>query len=403
MAPSTIDPARLMQGFPPPPEYQVHVGNWQAWPQKIWSFQHVDELFPTRRIRRGSACRPWSYNLRPLDHLRVDLPGEPTLSWSEMLSHTHTDAWVVVHRDQIIDERYFNGMAASSRHLMFSATKSMVGLMALTLVHEGVMAAQSSVDQWLPELTGSAWERASVQQVMDMTDGVVFTEDYADPRSDIFRYVGAMGWVPQLKTPDSPTGIQSMLATLRHRHPEPRGTAFRYRSPATDVTAWAAMRAAGRSLTAWLEERIWRHLGMEQDALVMLDPTGTEVTFAGMSATPRDLARLGQMLLQRGLWDGQRLLPEGVVSDLIRGGSVEAFAVDGRTTRQGWSYRSQWWVNPRSPRSFAAIGAFGQSLYVYPDHELVIVKLGSHPSPLAAQVDPVHHRAHAVLIDELTR
>lgn len=390
-----------MQGFPPPPEYQVHVGNWQGWPQKIWSFRHVEELFATRRVPRAAQAKPWTVNARPLDHLIVDLPGGLKLSWSDMLSQTHTDAWLVVHRGQLIDERYFNGMQASAQHLMFSATKSMVGLMALTLVHEGQLSPHALVSDWIPELIGSAWAEATVQQVMDMTDGVVFTEEYDNAQSDIYRYVGAMGWAPQLKAPENPTGIQAMLATLKQLHPEPRGTAFRYRSPATDTTGWLATRAAGQSLATWLEARIWSHLGMEQDALVMLDPLGAEVTFAGMSAAPRDLARLGQLLLQRGRWEGQQLLPATVVDDLIRGGSTEAFAVDGRSTREGWSYRSQWWINPQAPRSFAAIGAFGQSLYVYPDHELVIVKLGSHPSPLAALVDPIHHRAHAVLIEEL--
>jgi CubicO group peptidase (beta-lactamase class C family) len=184
--------------------------------------------------------------------------------------------------------------------------------------------------------------------------------------------------------------------------PGERGSAFRYRSPATDVAAWIAARSAGQSLSDWLQQRLWSRLGMEHQGNVMLDPEGTEVAFAGMSASARDLGRIGQMLLQRGRWDAQQIIPEQVVDQLIRGGSTEAFKAAGMDTfRPGWSYRDQWWVNPQPPRSFAAMGAYGQRLYVFPDDELVVVLLSSHPQPIAALVDPSHARAFAALIDLL--
>jgi hypothetical protein len=402
-SPPPLDAEELMRGFPPPPAYRVHVGNWQAWPQKVWSFQHVDELFGTRTIRRGGTVHVLPRATRALDHLRIDVPGHGAMSWSQMLARTHTDAMVVLHRGHVIAEHYAHGMTADSRHLMFSATKSMAGLMAAVLVEEGHLDPQASVGTCLPELSNSAWADARVRDVMDMTDGVVFTEDYADPSSDIYRYVWAMGWAPQLHQAADPRGILAMLATLQKVHAEPRGTAFRYRSPATDVTAWLAMRAARQSLSGWLETRLWSRLGMEHDAYIMLDPIGTEVSFAGMNATARDLARLGQLLLNHGRWGDTQLIPAAVVADLVRGGDTQAFQADGRVTRSGWSYRSQWWVNPQPPRSVAAIGAFGQSLYIYPEHDLVLVKFGSHPSPLASEVDPIHHHAHAALIQELSR
>jgi hypothetical protein len=397
-----LDPSKLMQGFPPPPEYRVHIGNWQEYPQKIWSFQHTRELFPTRLIARSGAVWPLPARLLDLDALQVGAPGEAPLTWPQMLAQTHIDAIVVLHQGRIIDERYFNGMTATTPHLMFSATKSMAGLMAATLVAEGRLDANAKVATLLPELADSAWADATVRQVMDMTDGVSFTEIYTDPKSDIFPYIGAMGWDPRLRRTDNPSGIQAMLSTLKTQRDE-RGTAFRYRSPATDVTAWLAMRAADRSLSQWLQERLWSRLGMERDAFVMLDPVSTEVAFAGMNATARDLARLGQLLLQNGRLGNEQLIPAAVVEDLIRGGDVRAFEAAGFTARKGWSYRSQFWVNPKPPRSFAAMGAFGQRLYVFPDHELVIVMFGSHPSPVSAVVDPVHQRAIAALIAHLER
>ena len=395
-----LDPARLMQGFPPPPAYQIHMGNWQQYPQKIWSFQHTRELFPTRPLQAVAPVRPLPVALQALEDLQVGTPEAPQ-TWPQMLAATHVDAALVLHHGRIIDERYFNGMTASTPHLMFSATKSMAGLMAAVAIAEGKLSASARVDSVLPELADSAWGAATVRQVMDMTDGVQFTEVYTDPRSDIFPYIGAMGWAPDLQDPNKPRGIQAMLATLKNTQAEPRGTAFRYRSPATDVTTWLAARATGLSLTAWLQQRIWNKLGMEHDGNVMLDPVGTEVSFAGMSASARDLARLGQMLLQKGRVGSTQIVPEAVVNDLIQGGDPKAFEAAGMPLRKGWSYRSQWWVNPNAPRSFAAMGAFGQRLFVLPDDDMVVVLLSSHPKPIASLIDVPQFRAIQVLTGKL--
>lgn len=397
---TTIDPARFMQGFPPPASYQINPTNWQGYPQKIWSYQHMRELFPSRRLARGTSVSQLPQALLPLDSLIVSKPGEPAMTWPQMLAATHTDAIVVLHHGKVIDERYFNGMMPDTRHLLYSATKSMTGLMAATLVAEGRLDPEAKVGTLLPELAASAWANATVRQVMDMTDGVTFTENYTDASSDVFRYVAAMGWAPQLSNGKDPTGIIAMLATLHKQNDQP-GTAFHYRSPATDVTAWLAMRASGQTVTTWLHDRLWSRLGVEQDGDFLLDPVGTEVAFAGLNLTARDLARVGQMLLQRGSADGQQLLPPAVIDDLIRGGDTEVFKKGGFATRSGWSYRSQWWVNPQEPRSIAALGAFGQMLYVFPDAELVIAKFSSHPQASNSLTDPIHQRAFATLIRHL--
>lgn len=400
-APPVLDPALLMQGTPPAPAYRVDIGNWQAFPQKVWSFQHARELFPTRQIARGGAVTALPAARVALDRLNLNPAGSPPMTWDAFLKETHTDAIVVLQRGRIVEERYFNGMSGDTAHLMFSASKSMTGLMAAVLIAEGKLDEGALVGSLVPELAGSAWAGATVRQVLDMTDGVKFTEIYTDPASDVFRYVGSMGWAPQLRQQGTPEGILAMLPTLKAVHEEPRGSAFRYRSPATDVVAWVAQRASGLSLSKWMEQRLWRKMGMEQDAYTLLDPTGQEVTFAGMNASARDLARLGQLLLQRGKWKGEQLIPAAVADDLARGGSTKAFQAGGFATRAGWSYRSQWWVNPGSPRSFGAHGAFGQMLYVYPDDDVVVVKLSSHPNPVSATTDPIHQRAMAALLAHL--
>lgn len=395
---STIDASLLMRGFPPPPDYRVHLGNWQQYPQKIWSFQHARELFGTRAVPRSTTPRPWRIADDAAGPNRFDtLETGAALTWPRVLASTHVDAALIVHRGRIVDERLFNGMTPATPHLMFSATKSMAGLMAATQIAEGRLYEHAHVAEVLPELADSAWAAATVRQVLDMTDGVVFSEDYTDPKADIMGYVAAVGWLPDLRQSQQPPGILDSLAGLKQVHPEPRGTVFRYRSPATDVTAWLAMRSAGCSLSEWLHLRLWEPLGAEQEASLMLDLQGTEVSFAGMSACLRDLARLGQLLLDGGLCNGQPLLPAAVVADLLRGGDPLAFAAGGHAelnpARRGWSYRSQWWVRGAPQRLLCATGAFGQRLFVLPDDDLVVALFSSHPSPLAAAIDPLHFGA----------
>ena len=407
-APKTIDPAQLMKGFPPPEGNRVHIMNWQAYPQKIWSFQHVEELFPTRRVRRSANPKPIPKALRPevFSDLRISVPGKgENLTWADYARLAHTDAIMVIHKGAVIEERYLNGMTPQRQHLLFSATKSFVGLMAMMLIEEGRLDPKQQVKSLIPELASSAWGDATVQQVADMTDGVRFTEVYTDPKSDIFRYIGAMGWAPQLRDPRDPSGILAMLPSLQQLDAEPRGTAFRYRSPATDVLAWLSARAANQSVSLWIQERLWGPIGAEEDGIMMLDPAGTEVSFAGFNATLPDLGKLGLAMLQATQSKPtSSVIPSPVARALFEGGSQEAYTKSGRgDARPNHSYRAQFWVHHAFPRHFYMGGAYGQRVVVYPEQDLVIVHLGSHPSPSASETDALHLEAARALIKRLQR
>lgn len=388
-----------MKGFPPPPEARVNVLNWQQNPQKIWSFQHVRELFPTRRIQPKSPGASWQ-GAQKFEHLKFK-QGAQSVTWPEFLQRNHVDAALILHQGKVVDERYFNGMDKGVPHFMFSASKSMTGLMAATAVAEGRLDETAQVGKLIPELVGSAWADATVRQVMDMTDGVRFSEDYYDPSADVWAYSAAMGWVTSETRNVRQVGILEMLPTLRARYDEPQGKVFHYRSAATDVVAWLAKRAYGMTVSEWLESRLWAPLGMEYDASMMLDPAGTEVAFAGISATARDLARIGQMLLDGGRVNGYQILPSSIPADLAKGGDQAAFEA-GAPGAKGRSYRNQWWVSHQSPRSFSAIGAFNQRLMVFPDDGLVVVLFSSHPRPTAApELELPLHNAVLAMVQQL--
>jgi hypothetical protein len=302
-----LDPARLMQGFPPPPEYRIHIGNWQRWPQKIWSFQNTREMFPTRALAPVGPVRACPSALIDLDGLQVGTAEAPHDLAADAAA-THTDAVLVLHQGRIVEERYLNGMKPETPHLMFSATKSMVGLMGAVLVAEGKLDANARVAALLPELADSAWADATVRQVLDMTDGVRFTEIYTDPKSDIFAYVGAMGWAPDSSSPATrPASSACWHAedrarrAARQRLPLPLAGHRRGR-----LAGVARGTAVAHAVAAGAAVEPARHGARRQrDAR----PAGHRGRLRRHERQPARPGRIGQMLLQRGRVGEQQIMP----------------------------------------------------------------------------------------------
>lgn len=393
--------AGLMEGFPPAKESLVTKANWLNYPQLTWSLQHARELFPTRNVPRGG--KPWEFPvaLCSLESIPFkDEHGKDT-TFGRFLKDTYTDSVLVLHEGRVVYERYFNQMTPRTPHMLFSVSKSIVGLLAATLVREGVLDERAPVSKYVPELESTALGDATIRDLLDMRVGVKFSEVYTDPRSDIVAYVLAAEWVPTPPGYTGPKDLYSMIKGLTQRE-GPHGEAFGYKSVVSDVLAWAMKKATGKSLAQMVSERLWSRMGAEEDGFYLLDPIGTEVAMGGFNATLRDLGRLGQLMLNKGEVGGRQLIPREVVEEIMAGGDREAFARAGMTTRPGWSYKDQWWVTHNENGAFMAMGVYGQRLYVDPKARMVIAKLGSHPVASNAFTDLVHMKAFQALAKELS-
>lgn len=247
-----------MQGFPPTGDAaRVDASNWHLYPQAKWAVRHMRELFASRDAAPvGRRPAELQTALQPLDELRVR--GEQgDMSWSDFLSATHTDAAIVLHNGRIVFERYFDGMAQSDQHLLFSCTKSYCGLIAEILASRGQLDFSRTIESYLPEMANSAFAGAAVRQVADMTDGVHFSEDYTDPSADIYPHAYQMGLSPHDPS-NPPRGAYASAQTLTRRD-HPPGHAFAYRSVATDVLGWIIQRVANKSLSQLYAEEIYTH------------------------------------------------------------------------------------------------------------------------------------------------
>ncbi|MCJ0762768.1 beta-lactamase family protein [Variovorax sp. CYS-02] len=387
------DPAKLgwMVGSPPPADRTLRFddGSYFQFPAMRWSVSNFRQLMPTVNVSRGlGAPVPLPRALRTdIDAVRfTPIGASAPMTWAESLAANYTDGIVVLHRGRIVYERYAGVLKADGQHGAMSVTKSVTGTLGAMLVAEGRLDPARRVADYVPELAASAFGNATVRQVLDMTTGLQYSEDYADPKAEVWAYSQAGSPLPKPKDYTGPRSYYEYLQTVQPQGQH--GEAFAYKTVNSDVLGWVISRVTGRSVAELLSERIWQRLGAEQDAYMTVDSIGTPFAGGGLNTGLRDLARFGEMLRNNGRFRGQQILPKAVVDDIRGGGDKAAFAKAGYELLQGWSYRDMWWVTHNDHGAFMARGVHGQRIYVDPKAEMVIARYASHPVASNAANDP---------------
>jgi len=400
------DPVAMgwMTGTPPPPEKTVRFadGSSARFPETRWAFSNMRQLVPTRVVARGNAA---ASDMPRAERADIDaITFQPMnraakMTWAESLDANYTDGILVLHRGRIVYERYFGVLKPDVQHIAFSVSKSFVATLAATLLSEGVLDERATAAKYVPELKGSGFADATIRQLLDMTTGMKYSEDYEDPHSPIVAFTLANGLAPRPADYHGPNSSYAYLETLAKEYPH--GERFSYKTVNTDALAWVMSRATKKSLSELLRERLWSRLGMEQDAYFTVDPVGTEFAGGGLNLTLRDMARFGEMMRLGGRYHGQQIIPAAVVEDIRRGGETALFAKAGYKTLPGWSYRSMWWVSHNNDGAFSARGVHGQLIYIDPKAEMVIVRFASHPMSANANLDPTSLPAYEALARHL--
>jgi hypothetical protein len=395
-----------MQGFPPPLENRIMNpdSDYFSFPKLRWTVCHIRELLPTKQVSRGIGSPiPLKYAIDDnIDDVRfMPIGGAEPMTWKQSLSENYTDGILIIHEGKVVYERYFGCLNEMGKHAAMSMTKSLTGLLAEILVAEGALDDKVKVSSIVPELSGSAFGSATVRQVMDMTTALNYSEDYSDPKADIWIYSAAANPLPKPKGYEGPIGYFEYLRTVKQGGIH--GEAFGYRTINTDALSWIISRTTGKDLTKLLSERIWGKIGAEQDAYMTVDAIGTPFAGGGLSAGLRDLGRIGLLMLNGGKLVGKRLFPKEVVQNILSGGDKRAFAKAGYRTLQGGSYRSMWWVFHNKHGAFAARGVHGQTIYVDPTAEMVIVRYSSFPTAKNAAIDPTSLPAYQAVAEYLMK
>lgn len=355
------------------------------------------EFLPTRRVWRGAEA-PWRLpaGSADLDGLEVRLPDGRTTTVEKFLTEAESDAIVVVHRGAIVYERYLHGMQPHDLHIAASVTKSLIGLVASMLIREGALARDDVLRRYVPELAGTAFGDATVQALLHMGTQVRYGGRVFDKETEAQRYFAAVGIRPRPEGYDGPTTIMEHLATARAEGPS--SEIFRYENGNTEALGEALRRITGGTLAELVSDRIWSRIGTEEDAHFALDNTRTEIACGRLSATARDLARVGEMLRCGGAAGSRQVIPDDLVAGLTHVPPGAPRDVLGRGDTRGpdgkpiMGYHDYWWIPYDGYGSFAAHGRYGQRLYVAPALELVVAHFGSHliaPDVPVPAFDPV--------------
>jgi CubicO group peptidase (beta-lactamase class C family) len=358
----------------------VTLANWQEDPHHAWSFQHMRELMPSQVIDGTDDPRPLAEATGEVGGIPLpETPWAPTVD--SLLAATETDAFLVVHRGTIVQERYHAGMNRRRRHLLMSVTKSVVSAVAGSLTGSGLLDPDAPVETYVPELARCGYAGASVRTVLDMRSGVKFSEAYLDPDSEVRVMERSMGWAP--RNHGDPLGMYPYILTTTAARPH--DGVFDYRSIETDVLGWICERAAGRRMADLIADLVWRPIGAFHDAEIAADPLGCAVHDGGMSATLRDLGRFGLMLLDHGLVGERQVIPAGWVTDAAYPPADVRAAFAASTNEPylpgGW-YRSQFWFVPGDAGPILlCLGIHGQMVFVEWSTGLVGVKFSSWPTP----------------------
>lgn len=338
----------------PPPDSVILVRG----DRQVAAFSNFDRIFPTRTIAAGDA--PLVLPERPVDlaGLRFESGGE-TFDLDRFMEESRIAGLLVLREGAVVLERHGLGTDPSTRWVSFSVAKSVVSLLVGVALADGTLESLDvSVAQYLPELRGTAYEPVTFRHALQMASGVQWTDGYNAVDSDFNRSL------------TRPT--QELLQDLgsRDRLAEP-GTRFNYNSGETHLLGAALGAAIGTDLATYLSDRIWRPFGMEADAhWLLVEPEGAEHGGCCFSATLRDYGRLGLLALREGvLPDGTRLLPEGWMADATTPSPANP------------GYGALWWL--REGGTFAALGIFGQVVWIDPEADLVVVALGAWPQPSA--------------------
>ena len=340
------DAARLVANLP----RDKNVLFWTQ-DQRDAAFRQLDKLAPNRVVKAGGVVHQFGQGAA----LRLDLDID------KFMASQRNAGLIVIQDNKVRFEKYALDYDAHGRWTSFSVAKSLTSTMVGAAVRDGfIKSLDDKVSAYIPDLRGSVYDDVTVRQLLTMTSGVKWNEDYTDPKSDVAQF--------SLQKPEP--GVDLTVSYMRRLKREaPAGTKWVYKTGETNLIGVLVSSATHRKLAEYLSEKVWRPYGMEQDAFWITDATGHEISGCCLSAELRDYARFGQFIMDGAVAGGKRIVPD----DWLAQATVKQADI----AQPGRGYGFQWWTNDDG--SFAAQGIFGQGIFIDPRRHLIIASNGNWP------------------------
>ncbi|WP_448664446.1 serine hydrolase domain-containing protein [Sphingomonas sp. CJ20] len=316
--------------------------------QRDANFPHMERLFPGHIVRAGAKVRALPAG-KPL--------AMPDAEIDAFIAAQNVAGLIVLQDGKVRLERYARGYDATGRWTSFSVAKSFTSVLVGAAIRDGyIKSVEEPVTRYIPELAGSGYDGVTIAQLLTMTSGVRWNEDYTDPKSDVARM-----FLEPVPAGEDPT-VHYMRKLPRETAP---GSKWVYKTGETNLIGVLVTRATGKPLATYLSDKVWKPFGMERDAFWMVGPSGAEVSGCCLSVSLRDYARMGLFALQ----GGKGVVPPGWIA--------QSTMAQARFDRPGYGYGYQWWVYPGG--RFGATGIFGQTIRVDPKTRTVIAISAAAP------------------------
>jgi len=329
----------------------------------VKNFRSADQLGAISVMTASTEPMPYA-NATSIELPEAFMFDRQALNTEQFLADSWTTGLLVIQHDKIVYETYSLGNSESTRTISWSMAKSFISAMIGIAVDEGSIASiEQPVDFYAPELKGSGYEGVRIKDVLQMSSGIAFNEDYGDFNSDINRW--GRGFA--LGSP------QDEFAASLTRGGEP-GTLNHYVSIDTHVLSMVLSRATRKTVTQYMQEKLYEPLGMEYDGYWLIDGDGKEMALGGLNLTLRDFAKLGSLYLHDGALDGKQIVPAEWVAV-----STAADAPHIQPEQDDFGYGYQWWLPLSEDGEYMAMGVYGQYIYINPRNNTVIVKLSANP------------------------
>ena len=290
------------------------------------------------------------------------------LSLKDGLAHFHTDGLIILHDGKMLFEDYWNGNSKDSKHISFSVAKSYLSALFGIAVNEGLIdSIDDNVTKYLEDFVGTGYENVKIKNLLQMSSGIEFNEDYADPNSDINKFSRASA---------KGQSFRDFAKSLKNGREQ--GTYNHYVSLDTQVLAMILESVTDMPVREYLYKRIWNKIGAESDAYYITDSTGADMALGGLNAILRDYAKFGQLYLEKGNWLGEQIVPKSWIADSITPDAPHLMPNAGDLSSNEWGYGYQWWIPGDPLTDYTAHGIFNQFIYVDPISNVVIAKTSSN-------------------------
>lgn len=366
-------------------ELDINLNNWRTHPYNRIAFSNIEKILPTSIIKKGNNSVRFKNKFEDLKSLTFLNKYKEHQSLKEYLKKNFTDIFLVIKKGNKVFEWFSENQNSNKSHILFSISKSLTGLIAGVLIEKRLIDESKNITFYIPEVKNSAYDNATIRNLLDMTVSSNFQEEYLD-KSGLFNlYRQATGFNPRDK--DTKIGLKGFLKLIPKSH-NTHGNNYQYCSPNTDLLGWIIERVTNKKFSEFFSEEIFQKCNPNFNAFVTLDNEGSPRTAGGICMNINDLAKIAELVRCRGSIENNQIIKENTIARLIDykadypWPSVER----GRLFPKG-GYRSKWYQTGNKNKEICAIGIHGQWIWVDQIKEVSIVMFSSRKTPLSLSKD----------------